>query len=228
MQEVKTQELTKEINPVLVQAQHIEVDTPETYNSAADFLKELKSAQKKVTDWFGPMKKKAHEAWKSITTREKEVLEPLQQAEQQIKGKMIVWKQEQDRKRREEERKLQAEAEERARRERERLRKKAEKLKTPEKQEEYRRAADEVQVPVVTVQSEVPKASGISTRKIWKAKIANKKAFIQAAINDENLLAFITLDESALNRVAQATKGKISYPGIEFYEHETMAAGGKS
>jgi len=43
--------------------------------------------------------------------------------------------------------------------------------------------------------------------------VIDKKAFLQAAVNDNNLVGFITVDLSALNRVAGATKGAVNYPG---------------
>jgi len=218
------QAVEQEINPVLLQAGALSVTNAEQYQGAADFLKQLKDAQKKVTDFFSPIKKKAHDAWKSITAKESEVLTPLKDAENTVKGKMLTYQRQEEEKRQAEQRRLQAEADERARKDRERLLKHAESLKTPEKQEEYRQAAEEVQAPVVTVQSEAPRVAGISTRKTWKAEVINKKAFVEAALKDDNLLAFLEIDMSKMNKLAAATKGQISYPGIKFFEEQTLAS----
>lgn len=220
------QAVEQEINPVLLQAGSLAVTNAEQYQGAADFLKQLKDAQKRVTDFFSPIKKKAHEAWKSITAKESEVLTPLKNAESTVKNKMLTYQRQEEEKRQAEQRRLQAEADARARKEQERLMKKAEQMKTPEKQEEYRQAAEEVQAPVVAVQSEAPKVAGISTRKTWKAEVTDKKAFVEAALKDDNLLAFLEIDMSKMNKLAAATKGQISYPGIKFFEETSMASRG--
>ena len=74
--------------------------------------------------------------------------------------------------------------------------------------------------------TETPKVAGISTRTAWNARIVDKQAFIKAGGSDQNLLGFITVDQNALNKLAQATKGQLKYPGIEFYSSQVMAAGG--
>jgi len=223
MQELDT--IKQQVDPVLVQEKSIQVVTADSYNLAAEFLKEVKAAQNKVTAFFGPLKKKSHDAWKAITTKEREVLDPLKTAEGSVKTKMLIYQNQQRMKAQAERDRLQAEADARAEKERERLLKEAANLKTPELQEQRLAEAEEVEAPVITVQTETPKVDGISTRKTWKAKVVHKLAFTEAAMNDQNLFGFIIIDEKALNRVAQATKGELNYPGIEFYQEETMAAG---
>ena len=220
-------ELRQELSPVITKAGSIQIYNAEDYEFAAGFLKEVKGAQKKVADFWAPLKKKAHESWKGLTAKEAEMLQPLQSAEETVKFKLLSFQREEEKKRLEEQRKLQAEADERARRERERLIKEAEKLKSPGLKEQRMAEAEMVEAPVITVQKETPKVSGISTRKVWKAEVIDKKAFLQAAVNDNNLVGFITVDLSALNRVAGATKGAVNYPGIRFYEEEILAAGGR-
>jgi len=230
MQEIET--IKQQVNPVLVQERSIAVTSAEGYGLAAEFLKEVKAAQKKVIGFFGPrsdkdigIKAKAHEAWKSIVALEKSFLDPLKNAETSVKQKMLGYQRQENRKAAAEQARLQAEADARAEKERERLLKEAAKLKTPELQEQRLQEAEEVEAPVITVQTEVPKVDGISSRRAWKAEVVNKLAFLEAAINDQNLFGFVIIDEKALIRVAQATKGQVNYPGIEFYEAESMAAG---
>jgi hypothetical protein len=170
---------------------------------------------------------KAYSAWKEITNREKDMLDPLKAAEDTVKSKMLTYQRQEEEKRQTEQRRLQAEADAAAERERQRLLKEAEKLKTPELKEERMRQAEEVIAPVITVQTETPKVSGISTRKTWKAEVIDKKAFVEAALKDENLLAFLEIDMSKMNKLAAATKGQISYPGIKFFEEQSLASGSR-
>lgn len=217
-------QLRNEVLPVINTAQMMEVKTKDQYGGAADFLKNVKAMKKKVLDYWKPLRENAYKAWKSIKQKETEFVEPLDIAERTVKQKMIAYQREEERKRLELQRKLQAEAEAKARRERERLMKQAEKVKTPEKKQEYFEKAEEVIAPTVEVQMEKPDVKGISTRKTWKAKVIDKRLFIQEAIKNDTLLAFVEIDLKKLNKFAQATKGEVKYPGIEFYVEETLAA----
>jgi len=220
-------ELRRELSPVIEQANTLVVTTADQYEYAGSFLKQIKNTQGRVAEYWGPLKNRAYDTWKQITSKEKEMLDPLKESENWVKVKMLNFQRIEEQNRLEEQRKLQAQAEEKARRERERLIKEAEKLKTPELKEQRLAEAEMVEAPVITVHKETPKVEGISTRKIWKAEVIDKRNFIVAALNDENLLAYIQIDQSALNKVASATKGAIKYPGIRFYEEEIMSAGGR-
>lgn len=220
---IKTDQLKTEISPVLLKANEIRVTNGEDYQFASDFLKTIKEAQGKVKSFFEPMKKKAHATWKAICNQENETLTPLVNAEKTIKNKMLDYRREEERRRLEEQRRLQAEAEARAAKERERLRKQAEKLKTPELREQRFQEAEEIEAPVVIVNPEIPKIEGQSIRKVWKARVISKKDFIKAAAESENLLGLVEINESALNKMAQALKGEIEIPGIEFYQEEILS-----
>jgi len=219
------EEIEQEVSPVIQEASGITVTDGITYSAAAEFLKELKTAQAKVVKFFGPMKQKAHAAWKEIVASESNVLNPLKAAEGSIKNKMLYYDDERKRQAAEEQNKLQKIADAKAEAERMRQIKAAAKLKTGSLREERLAEADEVIAPIIHVQHETPKVTGISSRTAWKARIINKQDFIRAAAADQNLLGFVTIDQTALNRLAQATKGQLNYRGIEFYSERIMAAG---
>ncbi len=226
---IKEQEVTSISN----QASVLTISNAAEYSSAADYLKTVKSALKKVNDEIiapaEEVKRKAELNRKNLVNLFRV---PLQKAESILKRKLLFFDQEAKRKAREEQDRLQANADAEAERKRERLINQATRLKTPELQEQRLAEAEEVEATVITVQSEAPKVEGISTRKTWKAEVVGKLAFLKAAAESQSdsypnpYFGFIIIDESALNKVAAATKGQISYPGIKFYEHETMAAGG--
>ncbi len=217
-------QLRQEVSPVVTEAYSIVVQNAQQYSGAAEFLKMLKDAQKKVKEYFEPMKTNAYQAWKEICAKENQMLDPLGKAEAEVKTKMLTFQREEEERRIAEQRRLQAIADEKARKERERLQKEAEKLKTPELKEKRMAEAESVIAPVIQVQPETPKIDGISTRSIWKAEVISKIDFVKAAINDQNLLALLGIDLAKLNKIAQATKGQISYPGIRFYEETIMAS----
>ncbi len=223
---VEIQKLEQSVSPVIKSAAQMVVSNAQEYSGAADFLKEIKTTQKKISSYWKPLKEKAHEAWKIIVAKEKEMTTPLVQAEQEIKYKMITFTQEEEEKRRKYERRLQAESDARYEKERLKLLKQAGKLKTPELKEQRLQEAQEVEAPVITVQSEVPKIKGQSFSKTWKARIVNKREAVEAALIYEALFAFLEFDLSRLNRFAANTKGHVKCPGIEFYEETNMSSGG--
>lgn len=80
------------------------------------------------------------------------------------------------------------------------------------------------------------KASGVATRKTWKVKSIDKAALVTAAakaIADGNadqadqLLAYLSVDETALNRVAGALKAAARVPGVVFGEVSNIATTGR-
>lgn len=217
--------IESEVIPVIVRANSIAIRTAEDYVSASEFLKAIKAAQKRVSDHFGPMKQAAHCAWKKITAKEAEAMEPLANAERSVKALMIEWRAEQDRIRNAEQAKLQAEADERARKEREALEAKAAKMKTESKRDEYLERAAVVVAPIVTVESSVPNVKGQSIRTTWKARLVSLSALTGIPEGDVRL-SMVTFDQAAANKLAVATNGAMSVPGVEWYEDKSMSVKG--
>ena len=218
-------ELKKKTLPVISTANRLIIQSPGDYAYGGEFLKSIKEAQKKVTEYFEPIKTKAYQVWKEICGKENQMLDPLKEAETTVKRKMLVYQQEEERKRQAEQARLQAIADEKARRERDRLAKEAEKLKTPELKEQRMAEAAAIEAPIINIQPAAPKIAGISTRKTWKAELTSKGEFIKAATTNPMLMAFIEVDMAKMNRIASATKGEVVYPGIRFYEESNMASG---
>jgi hypothetical protein len=228
---IETQELElreKVISPVVSHADAINVTNAEQYQGASLLLKEVKTAMERVdVELIEPAKEAKRKAEKNRKNLVDIFRAPLEKAEGIIKSKMLMYKSEEELKRIAEERRLQAEADERARKEREKLLKHASKLKTPERQEEYRQMAEEVEVPVVTVPSKVPEIKGQSFRKIWKGRVIDKAAFLEFVVNNPHFLHMIDVNQKELNNFASSSKGEVVLLGIEFYEDEIMASGGK-
>jgi len=217
-EEMQVAEIRQEVAPVVAQAGALVVQTPEQYEGAAVFLKVVKGAQKKVTDFFGPIKAAAHAAWKKTTEGEAVLLKPLTDAEATIKRKMLTFAQVEEEKRQAEQRRLQAAADEAARKERERLEKEAAKLKTPELREARLEQAAMVAAPVVTVASVRPVVAGQSLRKTWKARVVNL-----AIVPRE----WLVVNEPALQAFARSTKGAVQIAGVEMYEETGLASSSK-
>ena len=224
-QETQVETIKAETMPVVARAQSLVVRTPEDYSGAADFLKAIKAAQKKVADHFGPMKAAAHAAWKKITATEDEAAQPLSDAEKVVKGRMLAYHTDQERIRQAEQRKLQAEADARAEAERKALEKKAAAMKTEAKREEYMERASEVAAPVVTVAPVVPTVTGQAIRTTWRARLIDMQALTGIPPGDVRL-SLIAFDQSAANKLAVATKGALAVQGVEWYTEQSLASRG--
>lgn len=219
--EAEAEEIREEVLPVVREANQIAVASSEQFQSASDFLKAIKNAQKKVKDFFSPLKESTRSAWKAVCDKERSMLDPIEAAEKEIKSKLLSYQQEQERLRLEQERKLQAEAEARARKERERLSARAGKAEASgkeEKAEALREQAESVVAPIVSVQSEAPKVEGISIRKTWRARVVNAKAISRE---------WLIVNEKALQAFARSTKGTVKVDGVEFFEEASMSAGSR-
>ena len=226
--EIQTvEQLSNELAPVVQQAGAITVRTPEQYSGAADFLKAVKGAQKRVVDHFAGMKAATYAAWKKVTTTEADTLKPLTDAEATVKRKMLTFANEQEAIRIAEERRIQAKADAAARREREALEKKAAAMKTEEKRQQYQEAAAAVVAPVVTVASVKPVVTGIAMKKIWRAKIVDPKAAAKALICFPDWQAYITINDGELNRFAARTKGSVALDGVTFAEETSLSSSSK-
>jgi len=219
--------LRKEIAPVLQRAQAIAVRTTADRADAKAFLVAVKSAQERAHKKFDGMVEKTHAAWKEALDLRASFVDPLKAAEGTVKQLILTYDAERESIRLEEQRRLQAIADEAARKERERLEKEAAKLKTPELREARLEQAASIVAPVVTVAAQ-EKPKGESTRKLWRARLTDKAALIQAAAHGNEIAATcLTFDQKAANTMATGTKGAVPCPGIKWYDVDSLAMSGE-
>lgn len=205
--------------PSLVEwARGLTIATSEQFTDAGERLQGIKALQKEIADHFGPMKTKTHAAWKEICAKEREMLDPLFEAESLTKKAIGTYQSEQEKARREEQRRLQAEADERARRDREALEAKAAKAKKPETQQKYAEAAQAVVAPVVRVEPTLPKVASIQTREVWTYEVHN-----EALVPSE----FRQIDHKKLASYARAMKQSANVPGVRFFTEQQIASKGR-
>jgi len=219
--------LKTDVAPIVARAHALVISTPEEYALAADGLKEIKGAMKRVDAFFAPMKAANLEATRRTNEALAGVRKPLEEAEAIWKRKQTDYAMEQERIRQEQQRKLQVEADERARKERERLEKEAAKLKTPELKAARMEEAQTIVAPVVEVASTIPIVKGQAFRKTWKAYVVDAKAAAGVALTFPDWQSYVELNLGELNRFAARTKGTVKWAGIEWYEDTTIASGSR-
>ncbi len=192
------------------------------YQNAVEILKRVKGSRQQVVEFFADMKDRAYRSWKGIVATEKQFTDRLDTVEKQAKTACLVYQRAEEEKRLAEQRRLQAEADERARREQEKLMRQAEKAAEKgreEKAEALREQAASVIAPVVEVSTAAPKVEGTSVRKTWKARVTEIGQVPRE---------FLVVNQQALDAFAKATKGSVKLPGVEFFEEQSLAIGGRS
>ena len=212
----QAKQLIEETEIVVAQAQTFAIATMTDYQLAGEELKAIKRRMKELDDLRKSMTRPLDEAKKRIMAMFSPVEDGLKKAENLIKRAMLGYQQEQERKRQEEEARLRKIAEDEQRRRDALAAKQAEKARARGNEERAQEILENVPIiPIPVVLKEQPKVKGIATREIWKFRVANVSLLPREYMlpNGKMLLAF-----------AQATKGTIPVPGVEFYSEEIIAA----
>lgn len=206
----------------LAAAQEYEIHAPEEAQDAGAILREIKGLSKELDEKRTAITGPINLALREINGLFKPAKEWLGQAEQVLKSKMLAYKAEQDRIARE----LQAKADALARKEREKLERraaKADKKGMSDKAEVLRQVAETKTAPVIV--SEAPKVAGIATRETWKAVVTNELKLIRhIAIERNDLLPLLTIDQQGLNAWARRLKDGLDLPGVEVKKETSIAA----
>lgn len=220
MNELQTQKPEIDFDCLRAHVEAFEIRDESSYLLASNELITLKRNRNAVVAFFAEMKSSAHAAWKAIVSREKFFTDQIDAFESMLKRKMLAFTQEQERVRREREAELQREADAKAAAERARLERNAKanaKRGNEMNAEMYRSAAANCVAPVIAIASSIPKAAGVSKRKVWKAQLVDRRAFVTAAAANENLLQFISVDVTTM-----AKQGWRECAGVKFYEDEIL------
>lgn len=210
---ISPDEVAKLIPPVVSQAQQLVVADSDDYEMACSFLQLIATRKKQIGEAFDPIVSKAHETHKEAVAQRKRLLDPLETAEQNVKGKVSTFRLEEERQRRAEEFRLAEE--EKKKREIEALEQAAhlEAAGDKEMAEMVIQQAAEAPAPVVVLQTAVPKGMGVSAQKNWKFRIVN-----EALIPRE----YLSPDEKKIGAVVRSQKNLAKIPGIEIYSEESV------
>jgi hypothetical protein len=214
-------EVTEKAITLFEQSKLISIQNPEDYGFAGKFLLSLKDQEKRIKEWFEPLKRKASEAHKAICEREKESLRPLQEARFMVEPKMLKYKHDQDIK-----------AIEEAARLAELARKEAEDRALMEalaaEQEGDTEAAkaiieEPIEAPVIRVESAARKITGLTERTYWRYQVNDFKALIQAVAAGKVPPQVLRIDEVFLGGQVRLLKGNLNYPGVKTFSESTMS-----
>jgi len=196
------------VSPVVQKAKAFAVIDNASNEAAAEFLKNIKSSQKQVKDFFAESKQKAAEAHKAICANENSMLKPLQESEALLKDKMSAFWIAQE--------KIRTEAERKAADAAAKLNAAALEAVEAGDEEKAQKLAMESAMKAAEVQVSAPqKVSGISVREVWKWEVTDINAVPRE---------YLVVNEQALNGIAKSAKDTLPIPGIRFYAEKSIAA----
>ena len=223
---------SKLVPAVVAQAHEITVETSDDYEMACSFLTLIATRRKQVGETFDPIVQKAHATWQEAIAQRKKFLDPLNEAEANVKRKVSDWRIDEERKRKAEEDRLAAiakkEADDRALAEAEQLAANGEhELATMVLEE-----AAAAQAPVLVAPTTVPKQEGIAKKTTWKWRYKGNpssalQALVKAAAEDERWLAYLCVNETVVGGEARTKKSLTRIPGIEVYPDESVSVRAK-
>lgn len=239
-------------NAANAQALAVLVRSPHEYEQVSELLSKIKGRYKEIEGYRVYLKDDFLKGCRKIDDFFRLPLKYLEDAENTVKGKLNAYQNEQRRIAAEEQSKL----EEKARKDREALeakaraeRENADALAAKMKREadEAREAGDlataatlrnqankiveksevkavaaldrAAQIVAPRVEAYIPPVVGQSSRTAWKARVDDAKA-----VPDE----YKIVDTAMLDKFAQATKGRVTVPGVTFYEERVMSARSKA
>lgn len=239
----------KQATELVVRAAELRITNQAEYETAAVIGRQLRDLKALIIEYWdgtkdnpGPVKK-AYDAWKSLTTRRAEMVDPIDKQLARVSNLIGDYDREIERQRLANQR----EVEEEARRQRdaeiaaELAAAKAEGAKKAElKAMEQAARAVPVVAPVVAAPT---RPDGLSIPKPWKCREQNTpdahfKLIIEAGrllsskspgdqAMGRTLASFLSFNESAANQVAKAWKNTVAVPGLEFYQDAQPRFGGR-
>lgn len=82
------------------------------------------------------------------------------------------------------------------------------------------------EAPVIAVAAPVPKVSGITTRRVWKAEIVDMSAFLAAAV-ERKRTDLIAPNMDMITALAKGLGERAEFPGVRFFQAESMSSRSK-
>jgi len=215
--------IKQEALSIVEQAKIVRIVDQVSYDSACFLLLEqIKPFRKRWQEYWEAVKGPAYQAYRAILDKFNEGDRPLESAERQVKAEIAKWDAEQERIRQE----LQRKAEEEARKaeEEERLRVATLAEASGATEAEVNSIVD---APVTVVAPPVAptyqKASGVSTRENWKAKVVDIKKLCAAIGKGQVPVTYVLPNESVLNNRAKADRATLNIPGVVAYNDPVVS-----
>ncbi len=201
-------------------ANALTITTQGELEAVAGFLQGVKAMKKEIADTFDPIDTAQKEARRVTIEQRKKVEQPLDEAEAIAKRKVGTYIAEQERAAKA----AAALAEATAREEREkaeRAAKEAEASGEVELADAIREESNVTAAPIIA--APVPRVAGISTRSVWKHRVKDFRALVEAVAAGKVPLEVLKADDVVLGQTARALKRSLNYPGVEVWEDSAVS-----
>lgn len=230
-----TAALAAEASEIVLKAQAITIASDDTYRSACEFGKGIKSLQKRIAEFFEPHKRRAKAVHSALCDDEKSQLVPTEKAEIIIKSKVMEWriaeaKREAD---------LQRQREELARKQEEE-RRLQEALDAEEEGDTAAATAileEPIETPIVAMPRLAPKVAGVASVKRWtyRENTVDVAAIIRhiaglapdAKLAHPELVNLLAIQSTTARQLITAMKDNFRVPGIDAYQADGVSFGSK-
>tara|TARA_R110000868_G_scaffold78701_3_gene224233 strand:- start:498 stop:1409 length:912 start_codon:yes stop_codon:yes gene_type:complete len=218
---------------LIARATALQVVDAASYQQAVELGQVLTGFVKDAEAHFDPDCNRAYTLWKSLTTKRKDFLDPLQAGIEALKGRAVRWFQTEEQKRREEQHRRDIEAQRLANEEAARKEQAAAALRTQGDHETANELVQEAQEirqsppPAAPVQSAAPTVAGAGVRANWVHEVTDLKALVKAVAEGKVSPEAIQANDTYLRGRAKTDKNTWACPGVRFYDKGTMALKGR-
>ena len=210
------------------QAEDLEITNQATLDETTVFLAGVRALQQEIHAFMDPLVASAYEHHKLLTQRRTALLEGPATAERIVKEKLVAHERRQreeqeaaERRQREEIRKQQEETQLR-------LAAEAEKAGDPKRAERILSGPPPaVLVPPVKLATPPTKATGVTYREQWTAKVVNLTELVKAVADGRVPLEYIQPNQQALDGLARSLKDALRVPGCEATKALIAAGSGR-
>ena len=216
----EVQKSTETALTVIDVAKAINIQTTRDYQFAQDVMGNIKQRIKELEETRFGQTRPIDEAKKKILDFFRPPLQKLNDAKDHLNQIMVKFVEDQDRKRREEERKLQEAARKRA--EEDALQAALEAEAAGEKEEAEEILEAPVYVPPIKVVSEIPKSKESHIRETWSAEVTDLGALVKGISEGKAPLQAVEADMTFLNGQARAYKQALNIPGTRAVSKKTQ------
>jgi hypothetical protein len=196
---METKELSLLTQNLVKEMEEKNIENDSDYQYMAEWIKRNKKTQKIVKDHFEDDKKRTYAEYKQVLADIKLYLDPLENTEKIGKNKMSKYFNDQEKKRIEEERRLQAIEDKKV---------EEEKLKEAINKNDEKILDEPIISPTIKVENKI-KTEGISYVTTYGFEIVDA-----SKVPDR----FKIIDEKMIGQVVRANKGKVSIPGVKVIE----------
>lgn len=189
------------------------IDSAEQLEKATEYLGIIKNIRDRIDEYFDPIIKNAHSVWKDLHNKKNAIDSEPASMERTLRRMISIYQHKLEQERRDAQRKLDEAARKQA-------------IKDAQKDGDTKtaKAIETGKMAVVSPKAPAPVVTpkGMSSRKKYRAEVVNFMQLVQAVAKNIVPLDYIEVNQSALNKLADATKGKATIPGVKFTE-ETIA-----